>query len=144
MRSAPSHQAHQDVSGDSGVFQGGIPRGFPHLLVAAFVAVARFVASVCFEKTPLEMVERGSLNGLDDEFAQVWNAYVPNHRAEALDDGNDGQRSHHRLLDSVSQQQFRLGGVRVLGRHQAGGDFQERRAVIRQSGLPGLDGGGAA
>ena len=81
----------------------------------------------CASKRPSrEVRERGALDRLDDERAQVGHLHVADDRAEALDDRDDGERAHDRVAHAVLQQQRRLRHVRVLRRHQRARDLDQR------------------
>ncbi len=109
------------------------------MLVAALVPVPRLVPGMGLEESAGEMGERRSVDGLDEETRKVRDTDVPNHGPKALDDGNDCQGPNQGFADAVSKQEFGLGDVGVLGGHEVARNFDERRAVPGELGLPGRD-----
>ena len=78
----------------------------PHLLVAGLVLEAGLVAGVGLEQAAVEVGDRGAVDVLVEEAAQVGHRAVPDHRAEALDRADAGERRDDRLGHAVAIRNF--------------------------------------
>ena len=74
-----------------------VARREPHLLVAAFVFPTRFVARVRLEQAALQVRDRGAGDRLVEVRLQVVDVHGADHRAEALDGADAGERRDRRL-----------------------------------------------
>ncbi len=140
LAAAPRDDGGVNFRRDNGIGQRRVARRVPHLAMAALLGPSRLVARMRFEQAAGEMSQRGASGLLADESVERRHRQLANHRAEALDDRDFGQPSHHRLAHARAQQEFHLRNIRHLRRNGIGRNLKQRSP--RSSNmllLPGLD-----
>ena len=103
--------------------------------MAALVAVARLVARVRLEQALVQVRERGAVDVLDQLAAQVGQRYVADARAEPLDDRDDRERARDRVDHALLEQQLGLRVVRVVRRHVAHRQRDQRVPLVEPGDL---------
>lgn len=124
-------------------FEGDVPGGEPHEVVARLVLESRFVVGVGLDQAAIEVGDRRAGDVIVEVPLEVRHDRVPEEGAEALDGADTGEDRHDRLANTGVEQMAGLLDIRIVLGEGRQINAQQLGAGVGVACLPGLDGRGS-